>query len=148
MGVVGVDPVRLAERADLLHGLVARPGEPDALLLAEHLDQRLELRPPREHEPAVAAAGAAAADVRLDDDDVEVGLALLQVEGRPQAGVAAADDDDVGPLRALGRWRVAARLARERLDEPQRAARVTAHPPTTTMHMRLMIGGSGRLRAL
>jgi hypothetical protein len=60
-------------------------------------------------EPAVAAARAEAALLRLEQDDVEIRIALLQGKRRPEARVAAADDRDVGlgvPLqrrRALNR---------------------------------------------
>ena len=71
--VVAVDPVRGSELAELGDGVGRLAGRPASRRLAGQLDQRRQLRPPREHEPAVAAARAAAADVRLEDDDVEVG---------------------------------------------------------------------------
>ncbi len=53
-------------------------------------------RPEAADEPTVATAGAAAADVLFQDDHVGAGIELLQVEGGPHAGVAPAQDHDVG----------------------------------------------------
>ena len=55
----------------------------------------LEVAPERVHEAAVAAARAAAADVLLEDHDVDPGIELLELDGRPHPGVAAAEDHDV-----------------------------------------------------
>ena len=56
------------------------------------------------------------------------GSRSFSAERRPQAGVAAADDDDVGPQRTLGLRRVAGRLAAKRVDQPERAVRrLAAH---------------------
>src|SRR5439155_19962485 len=84
------------------------------------LDQGLELRPPGRAEAAVAAAGPAAADVRLDDDDVAARLELLGPKRRPEPGVAAADDADVRGLRPLKRGAGSRILGGERLLEPER----------------------------
>ena len=86
----------------------------------------MELVPPAAGETAVAPAGAAAADVLLQDHDAQVGVALGEEERGPQAGETAADDHDVGvdvtrqgragpagivgeglaePPAALGTWR-------------------------------------------
>src|SRR2546430_17501867 len=77
------------------------------------------LPPPRRQTTAVAPAGAAAADVTLDEDDVERRLELLQPERGPQARVAAADDADVGALVARQRRRVLLTGLGERLVQPQ-----------------------------
>lgn len=45
---------------------------------------------------AVAAGGSVAAELLLQDGDAQVGGGGLEVVRGPQAGVAAADDDDVG----------------------------------------------------
>jgi hypothetical protein len=47
-------------------------------------------------EAAVAAARAEPALLGFEEDDVEARLALLQCKRGPEAGVAAADDRDVG----------------------------------------------------
>ena len=123
--VVGVDPFPLAECAELVHGLRGDPHEAEGLLLARALDQRLDLRPPGEREPAVSSRGAAAADVGLEEDDRRPRLELVDAERRPEARVAAADDADVGAdvfeeLRGLD-----AVLGGERLAKPERAG---GHP--------------------
>jgi hypothetical protein len=70
-------------------------------------------------EAAVAPARAVAALVRLEDDDVEAGLAFLQCERRPETRVAAADDRDVGLGVTLERRRrLAAEAGGQRLFEP------------------------------
>src|SRR5205085_2587439 len=106
-------------------GLGGGPRQPDRLLASDHLLQRPELRPPAEDEAAVAAARAAAADVGLDQRDVDRRVELLQAERRPEAGEAAADDADVGALVALEAWRVL--LPGESLFQPQ-----AAHGPDLT----------------
>src|SRR5207249_2462167 len=90
-----------AERADLVDGLGRGAREPQRLLAAAYLLERPELRPPAEDEAAVAAARAAAADVGLDDRDVQRRIVLLQAERGPETGIAAAHDADVGALLAL-----------------------------------------------
>jgi hypothetical protein len=54
-------------------------------LLAEQADQPGEFVPPARQEAAVPAAGAATADVSLQDDDVDAGGALGE-EGRGSTG--------------------------------------------------------------
>ena len=101
--VVRVDPV-LARRTRR-----SRPRPPrgtrelERAVAAAELDERAQLGPPREREAAVAPARAAAADVLLEHDDIARGLALLDADGRPEAGVAAAHDGDVGARRAFER---------------------------------------------
>jgi hypothetical protein len=67
-------------------------------------------------------------DVGLEEDHGGVRLELLDAQGRPEAGVAAADDADVGldVLAQLGR--VGCVLARERFLKPKRARRHAANP--------------------
>src|SRR5207245_1780989 len=84
---------------------------------AAELLERSELRPPREHEAAVAPAGAAAADVRLDDDDVDRRFALLQSQRRPESRVSTPGDADIGSNVSLECRRVL--FPCERLVEPQ-----------------------------
>src|SRR5262245_10675266 len=94
---VRVDAFSLAESADLPDCVLAGPGEPDRLLLADALDQRRDLRPPGERETSVSPGRAASADVLVEDDHVRGGLEVLDPKRRPKAGVAAADDADVRP---------------------------------------------------
>ena len=115
---------------------------------AAQLDERGELGPPGEHEAAVAPARAAAADVLLEHDDVAGRLALLDADRRPEAGVAAAHDRDVGAGGALER-RGGGLVRRERLVEPERAMRHGPEQPTRGLALdaRQHLGGGVR-RAL
>jgi hypothetical protein len=120
---VRVDVVLAAEVSDRVDRL--RRGERQAhrLLAAADLLQRPELGPPAEHEAAVATARPAAANVRLHEDDVERRVVLLEADRGPEAGVAAADDADVGALLALQPGRVFGSL--QSLFQPE-----ASHAPT------------------
>jgi hypothetical protein len=72
-------------------------------------------------EAAVPSARPLAARGRLEEDDPRRRLALADRERRPEPGVAAADDRDVGVGVALERRR---RLDRRRLVEPPGTARL------------------------
>src|SRR5581483_382181 len=100
---VRVDPVLRAEGADRRHAVGRLLREPQRLLRPAQPLERAELRPPRQHEAAVAAARASPADVALDEDDVDGGIELLQAQRGPQSREAAADDADVRPDVALER---------------------------------------------
>jgi len=88
--------VRLAERAHPGNDRLGDPRDLERALVAELLLQARQVAPVAVDEAAVAAARAEPALVRLEKDDVETRVALLQREGRPEAGVAAPDDRDVG----------------------------------------------------
>jgi hypothetical protein len=72
------------------------PGDLERALVAELVAQAREVAPVAVDEAAVAAARAEPALLSLEEDDVEARLALLQRKRGPEAGVAAADDRDVG----------------------------------------------------
>jgi hypothetical protein len=97
---VGVHTLARAERADLSDRVLGSPDEAEGLFFPDALDQRLDLRPPRERKAAVSPRRAAAADVLLDHNDVRAGFELLDSKGGPKPRIAAADDADVG-LRVL-----------------------------------------------
>ena len=97
-------PRSLAELADALTACSARRASSMRLLGTAERDQVLEVRPPGQREAAVTAAGAGAADVGLDERHVGAGRAALELERRPQAGEAAADDADVGLGVAFEGW--------------------------------------------
>jgi len=120
--VLRVDPVLVAERAELVDGGLAGARQFERTLRAAQLHERSELGPPRDREAAVAAARAAAADVLLEHDDIARRLALLDADGCPEPGVAAAHDGDVGARGAFER-RCGRLAGRERLVEPERAMR-------------------------
>ena len=100
---VRVDHVLAAERRDLVDGVGGGSREPQPFFGPERLHKRGELRPPRECEAAVPTRRAAAADLLLEYDDIAVWLPLLYADRCPEADVAAPDDRDVCPLRALQR---------------------------------------------
>ena len=124
--VVAVDAVGACELSELGHGVRGLAADLQRSGLAGQLDQRRELGPPGQGEPAVATRCAAAADVGLEHHDVEVGGRLLEAKRRPQADVPAADDRHVGARRPLERRGVLA--AGQRLLEPQRAVRLVVRP--------------------
>ena len=90
-----------------------------AVALAQHAggDREPGIAP-----PAVAARGAEAGDLPLDDRDAQRRVAAQEVVGRPEPGVPGAHDRDVDVDRAVEsrprRQIVAARL------QPERVARV------------------------
>ncbi len=115
---LGIDGVRAAEIGDVLHGRFGGLHEPDRLGFAEQPPQRQELRGPREQAAAVAAARAGAAQVGLDDRDVERGVLLLRLDRGPEPGEAAADDAHVGLRRTLQRGGEIA-VVEQRLFDPE-----------------------------
>jgi hypothetical protein len=119
--IVGRDPVLVAEGADRVDRGRGRAAQPDRLLRPAAGDEARQLRPPREHHAAVAARCAAAADVALEHDHVTGGIALLELDRRPQPDEAAAEDRDVGPHGALERW--LGRRVAQGLAQPQRTMR-------------------------
>ena len=108
-----VNVVGVAEFADRIDAVGDRATGTNSRFLAVKRDQAVKLVPPTAGEAAVAPARPAAADVLLEHDHLQVGLGLGQVVSGPQAGEAAADDDNVcvdvacqgraGSRRPLGR---------------------------------------------
>jgi hypothetical protein len=111
--------VRLAELPDSGDDPVGRPGDLERALIAELVAKTRQVAPVAVDEAAVAAARAAPALVRLEEDDVEARVALLQRERRPEPGIAAANDRNVGFGVTLQRRR---RLFCARLLEPPNVA--------------------------
>jgi hypothetical protein len=64
--------------------------------VSELVAQARQVAPVTVDKAAVTAARAEPALLRLEEDDIEPRLALLQRERGPEACVAAADDRDVG----------------------------------------------------
>ena len=91
-----VDLVLVAPPPDGCDALVGCACDPQAEVRAVEADELLELVPEAVHEPAVAAARSATADVLLQEHDVQAGIAFLQEPGAPHPRVAAAEDHDVG----------------------------------------------------
>src|SRR5204863_1288580 len=119
--VPDVDVVLLRPGRDLVDALDRGAADLQGLRLAVHLAQQVELLPEPIEEPAVAPARASAADVLLEEDDVDRRVALLQEVGAPHAGVAASDDDDVGPLTSTERRSRLTRVRGERIPQPPAA---------------------------
>jgi hypothetical protein len=113
---VGIDAMLVAERADLADRGGRRAREPQRVHRAADPLEADEVVPDAHREAAVATARAGAADLGLDEDDLERGLAPLERQRRPQPGEAAADDAHVGAKVALER-------------APGRADRGLAKPP-------------------
>ena len=120
-----VDAVGLAPRADLGGGAPARHEQLERIRLAVGGDHVADVPPPAVAEAAVAAARPAAADVGLEQHDVEVRVALLQEPRGPHPRVAAAEDHDVGGRvpRSGGASGPANSGMREGLLEPPRSLR-------------------------
>src|SRR5262245_29378374 len=113
--VVRIDARSLAERTELVDRGRRRPHEPEGLLLPRALDERLDLWPPREGKAAVSPRRPATADVGFDERDRRGRLELGNPQGRPEPGVSAADNADVG-VDGLGELRgFDTFLGRERL---------------------------------
>ena len=109
----------LCERAHARNDRLRRAREPHRVVVAEHGARRRERRPVAVEKTTVSPARPCAADVRLEQRDAQVGIALVQRERRPEAGVATADDRDVGRRFSGERGsRLGAVLGRERLLEP------------------------------
>jgi hypothetical protein len=100
---VGVDPVRGAEATEAGDGVLGGTREPHRLVGSAQGLEAGEVMPERHREPAVAAAGPPSAHAGLDDGDTQRGIELLDAQRGPQAGVAAADDADIGAHATLER---------------------------------------------
>jgi adenosylmethionine-8-amino-7-oxononanoate aminotransferase len=109
--------VRRGELADPLDRPIRSFGEPQALLGAETLDQVVQLVIPAGDPTAVATAGAETAALALDQDDVEVRSPFAQLDRRPEARIAPADDADVRVQRPRER-RTGRLLGGDRIFEP------------------------------
>ena len=97
------------DRVEVLH---AEPIERAHLVGPARHAVLVPVREARLAEAAVAARGRPADRLRLDEDDPGGGVALLREQRRPEAGVAAADDDEVGDLRCRSPWLGAAAATR------------------------------------
>ena len=86
-------------------------------------------------EAAVAAAGAVAAGLGLEQEHVACGVVGLGVQRGPEAGEAAADDAEVGLAHARRRRRL---RARRKAVEPE--------GPHVGVGVGVAVGGGGSLR--
>src|SRR5712692_4113387 len=93
--IPGVHAVLATEIADRLDALFARTTQGERRGVAEATTELADVAPPAVHEPTVATRRPTATDVLLQQDHVEVRLALLQVICAPHPGVSASEDDDV-----------------------------------------------------
>jgi hypothetical protein len=114
---VGIDAVLCAELADRAHGVLGFPDQAHGLLAAAQRQQDRHLRRPGHAKAAVSPRRTPAADVALDDGNVDRGLQLLDPERGPQAREPAAHDQHVG--RKIARQRLRRRrLVRQRFLQP------------------------------
>ena len=105
-------PFSLQNASSSVAELPKAMAQPDRALGAAEILQRRELRPLREHHAGIAAAGAAAADIRLDDRHIGRRLPRLDVQRRPQARQARRRRCRHPPTRPLARARSRSRRAR------------------------------------
>jgi hypothetical protein len=98
---LGIDSVLGTEVANPPNRSFGRFHQPDCFGLAKQTPQCEEFRRPRQQAATVAAACARAAQIALDDHDVEIGFLLLRLDGGPQTGETTTDDADIGCRRAL-----------------------------------------------
>ena len=135
--VARVDALLGAERADPVHGALGGAAYLDRAGVADAVAQDRQVVPERRDEAAVASARPVPREAGLEHDDVEPGLERLQLPRRPEAEVAAADDDHVCRRVALER---PGGLDRPRLLEPVAVARVPhGRDPTRTAASRQRI---------
>ena len=142
--------------ADAVDRLVRFAGHgqcPVSAVAARELGQVL---PPSVHEPAVAPARPAAADVLLEQHDVRCGHPLAEEVGGPHPGVAAADDGDLGvDLAGERRCRGRIGFCGQRLPQPpaalgagdreRRQALDLDQPGFTTMRMMIAMTRTARI---
>ena len=126
-----------------MHGTLGGPAHLDGPCVTDPVPQDREVVPERRDEAAVAPARTVAGETRVQHDDVEVGLELLQLPGRPEAEVAGADDDHVG--RGVARER-RCRLDGPCLLEPVAVARVPHEVILRRTHLPLPVQRTGGSR--
>jgi len=110
--------VPFAEGAHPRNDRLGDPSDLERALVTEFVAQARQVAPVAVDEAAVAAARAEPALLGLEKDDVEARLALLQRERGPEAGVAAADDRDVGLGVTVERRRGLDRIGRVEPPDP------------------------------
>src|SRR5207247_5588130 len=141
-GEPGVDVVPLTEPADLGHAPGGREAELEGVAVAEPPGQLADRTPVPGHEPAVATARPPAADVLLQQYDVDARIALLQEVGRPHAAVAAAQDHDIGGRVRRERRTWVTRIVRQRFGQPPSARRAQVRD---LIHLTIVRGRGLRL---
>ena len=120
---VGVDAFAGGDGDHLVDGLVQHPLPGDDAVAAVPLGQLSAMSRRKPGQPAaVAAGGAEPGEPGLQHRDGQARVELLEVVGRPQAGVTGADDAHVG-LPVPGQRR--ARIGQAR--EPVRDSAIDGH---------------------
>ncbi|MNN12244.1 hypothetical protein D3C81_1252270 [compost metagenome] len=100
-GVVGIDLMLFAELAKLPDSTLSGVSQEQRLFLGTEAQQGTDLRPPGHDETAITSRCPTTANILLQHNDVNVGVTLLEREGRPQANKATTDDCDVSVALAL-----------------------------------------------
>ena len=129
---MGVDVVPSAECLDLAHDQRGNLSETYRLRAPAHPLEGQILVPQRHREAAVAAAGAGAAQVGLQQEDIGGRLQLLDPDRRPQAREAAADDAYVRgglPVQRRTRGQPVGRLTQPPAPFGERDGRAQASSP-------------------
>ena len=116
----GIDAMLAHKTLDVIHRVFRRAHQPHGFVFAEQPFEREELGGPGEQTAAVATARARAAEIAFDDDDVELRIFLLALNGGPQPGEAAADDAHIGCGVAL-QCRGERPIMKQGLLDPERA---------------------------
>ena len=101
---VAVDRLFSRNSADIVNGVEHQALQANgALALRRVVQPALDAGKVGRTPASVAPGSAEAGDLRLQDDDIQRGVQLPQVPGRPQAGVARADDGHVTARFAIQR---------------------------------------------
>ncbi|MNP61981.1 hypothetical protein D3C76_1572180 [compost metagenome] len=91
-----IDLVLLTELAQLCDGVLGSLRQKQGLFLGAEAQQRANLGPPGHDETAVAPGSTTATNILFQYHNIDIGVALLEGERRPQPHEATADDSDVG----------------------------------------------------
>ncbi|MDT4847880.1 hypothetical protein FQZ97_819560 [compost metagenome] len=115
LGIVRLDTFECEDAADLVHRLVHGRLQLQGGFMGVQLGDAVQGDREDRRGPATVATGSTEPDFPLlQQHHAKRRIALEQVVGRPQAGVAGADDDDIGVRRALQRRAGRALLEPER----------------------------------
>lgn len=117
---MSIDVFPRTECAKVGDGLRGCPSQLERLHGTDTAYERLDLVPPREDEAPITSRGASTAKIRLDDDDGDRRIVIKEMQGCPQAGIAAADNAHISSYRALQRWSILVVLIIQSLLQPQR----------------------------
>ncbi|MCY1412501.1 hypothetical protein D9M71_279110 [compost metagenome] len=119
LAVVAVDAFALQYPFDFVRNVVQQAVGFDALFAGQAGEQAIFAKQIAHQPAAIAAGGAEAGGFRLDDGDLQVRCAGLQVIGRPQAGIARAGNRHVDvqrPFQGRARDEIVVQLVHPQAD--------------------------------